>query len=136
MIPTITYRFLLTLPLIQQVSRCTSKAISTIPLNSVSFPMVPAFQRYYLLQLGFLKSHPDIVIEKKLNSPDEDKDLADAKALIPALRDFFKKHSLINPIHLWKKAIHHFKESFCVVRQHTHKLHQHKYIRSLKPLIP
>lgn len=45
----------------------------------------------------FLKGHPDIIIEKKSGSPDEDKSLADSKALIPVLKDFFKKHPLINP---------------------------------------
>ena len=34
---------------------------------------------------------------KKSDSPDEDKSIADAKALIPTLKDFFKKHPLINP---------------------------------------
>lgn len=45
----------------------------------------------------FLKAHPDIKVEKKSDSPDEDKSLADSKALIPVLMDFFKKHPLINP---------------------------------------
>lgn len=45
----------------------------------------------------FLNSHPDIVVEKKSDSPDEDKSLADSKALIPVLKDFLKKHPLINP---------------------------------------
>lgn len=45
----------------------------------------------------FLNAHPDIVIEKKSNSPDEDKSLADSKALLPVLIDFFQKHPLINP---------------------------------------
>ncbi|ANU47300.1 ISNCY family transposase [Enterocloster clostridioformis] len=45
----------------------------------------------------FLASHPDIIVEKKSDSPDEDKSLADSKALIPVLKDFFQKHSLINP---------------------------------------
>lgn len=40
----------------------------------------------------FLKAHPDIIIEKKSDSPDEDKFLADSKALIPVLKDFLKKH--------------------------------------------
>lgn len=44
----------------------------------------------------FLEAHPDIIIEKKSDSPDEDKSLADSKALIPVLKDFFKKHPLIN----------------------------------------
>ena len=46
---------------------------------------------------AFLEAHPDIVIEKKERSPDEDKTLADSKALIPVLTDFFKKHPVINP---------------------------------------
>ena len=46
---------------------------------------------------NFLKAHPDIIIEKKSGSPDEDKSLADSKALIPVLKDFFAKHPLINP---------------------------------------
>ncbi|MRM88955.1 ISNCY family transposase [Faecalicatena contorta] len=45
----------------------------------------------------FLDTHPDIVVEKKSDSPDEDKSLADSKALIPVLKDFFQKHPLINP---------------------------------------
>ena len=50
-----------------------------------------------LYNQNFLKAHPDIVIEKKSDSPDEDKSLADSKALIPVLMDFFAKHPLINP---------------------------------------
>ena len=45
----------------------------------------------------FLNAHPDIVPEKKSDSPDEDKSLADSKALIPVLKDFLQKHPLINP---------------------------------------
>ena len=45
----------------------------------------------------FLQAHPDIVVEKKSDSPDEDKSLADSKALIPVLKDFFRMHPLINP---------------------------------------
>jgi len=45
----------------------------------------------------FLNSHPEIIVEKKNDSPDEDKSLADSKALIPILKDFFHKHPLINP---------------------------------------
>lgn len=37
----------------------------------------------------FLAAHPDIIIEKKSDSPDEDKSLADSKSLIPVLTDFF-----------------------------------------------
>lgn len=38
---------------------------------------------------GFLKAHPDIIVEKKSDSPDEDKSLADSKALLPVLKIFF-----------------------------------------------
>ena len=44
-----------------------------------------------------MQIQPDIVVGKKSDSPDEDKSLADSKALIPVLKDFFKKHPLINP---------------------------------------
>ena len=45
----------------------------------------------------FLNAHPDIIVEKKLASLDEDKSLADSKALLPVLVDFFQKHPLIAP---------------------------------------
>ncbi len=45
----------------------------------------------------FLDAHPKIVVEKKSNSPDEDKSVNDARLLIPTLKDFFAKHPLINP---------------------------------------
>ena len=44
---------------------------------------------------GFMTSHPDIVVEKKSDSPDEDKCVHDSKLLIPTLKDFFSKHPLI-----------------------------------------
>ena len=44
-----------------------------------------------------MTSHPDIVVEKKSDSPDEDKYVHDSKLLIPTLKDFFSKHPLINP---------------------------------------
>ena len=45
----------------------------------------------------FMASHPDIVVEKKSDSPDEDKSVHDSKLLVPTLKDFFSKHPLINP---------------------------------------
>ena len=45
----------------------------------------------------FMESHPDIVVEKKSDSPDEDKSVHDSKLLIPTLKEFFSKHPLINP---------------------------------------
>lgn len=37
----------------------------------------------------FMKSHPDIIVEKKSDSPEEDKCVHDAKLLILTLKDFF-----------------------------------------------
>lgn len=45
----------------------------------------------------FLASHPEITVESKSDSPDEDKSVHDARLLIPTLVDFFKKHPVINP---------------------------------------
>lgn len=45
----------------------------------------------------FMDAHPDIHVEKKSASPDEDKCVHDSKLLISTLRDFFLKHPLINP---------------------------------------
>ena len=45
----------------------------------------------------FMSAHPDIVVDKKSDSPDEDKCVHDARLLIPTLKDFFAKHPLINP---------------------------------------
>lgn len=44
-----------------------------------------------------MASHPDIVVEKRSNSSDEDKCVHDSKLLIPTLKDFFVRHLLINP---------------------------------------
>ena len=46
---------------------------------------------------NYLDFHPDIAVEKKSKSPDEDKSLADSKALLPTLKDFQSKHPNINP---------------------------------------
>lgn len=45
----------------------------------------------------FPDAHPDIVVEKKSDSPDEDKSLSDSKALLPVLTNFFNKQPLIQP---------------------------------------
>ena len=45
----------------------------------------------------YLTFHPDIVVEKKAKSPDEDKSLADSKALLPTLKDFKTRHPNIKP---------------------------------------
>lgn len=45
----------------------------------------------------FLDSHPGIIAEKEDRPPDEDESLSGAKALMPALDDFSRKHPLISP---------------------------------------
>lgn len=45
----------------------------------------------------YLAAHPDIEMEKKSKAPDEDKSLADSKALLPTLNDFKVRHPLIHP---------------------------------------
>ncbi len=50
-----------------------------------------------LYNKDFLSAHPDIIVEKKSDSPDEDKSVHDSKLLIPTLKDFFAKHPLIVP---------------------------------------
>ena len=45
----------------------------------------------------FIDNHPDIELDKKSDSPDEDKSLHDTKASVPVLTDFFEKHPLIQP---------------------------------------
>jgi hypothetical protein len=46
---------------------------------------------------NYYRDHPEIPVSKKEDSPDEDKSLSDAKALLPTLRDFHGKHPLIKP---------------------------------------
>ena len=45
----------------------------------------------------FFQKHPEIILEKKSDSPDEDKSVHDARLLIPALQDMFAAHPLIKP---------------------------------------
>ena len=45
----------------------------------------------------YFAPHPEIERYKKTDAPDEDKSVGDARLLIPLLKDFFRKHPLINP---------------------------------------
>ena len=45
----------------------------------------------------FLNAHPEIIVDKKSDSPNQDKSLHDAKAVIPVLKDYFEKHPSIKP---------------------------------------
>ena len=64
------------------------------PRRHLLYPILEAL----LLQLIFSLPTTSLLIVflKKSGSPDEDKSLADSKALIPVLIDFFQKHPLIN----------------------------------------
>jgi len=46
---------------------------------------------------AFFAAHPEVILEKKSDSPEEDKSVHDARLLIPTLQDFFKAHPLLNP---------------------------------------
>lgn len=45
----------------------------------------------------FKTAHNDLTIEKKSDSPDEDKSVGDASALVPVLSDFFSLHPGVHP---------------------------------------
>ena len=45
----------------------------------------------------YFDAHPEIQLVQKTDIPDEDKSVGDSRLLIPILKDFFKKHPLINP---------------------------------------
>ncbi len=46
---------------------------------------------------SFKKRHPELAVEKKTDSPDEDKSIGDASSLIPVLSDFFSLHPDFHP---------------------------------------
>ena len=45
----------------------------------------------------YFASRPEIERYKKTDAPDEDKSVGDARFLLPLLKDFFRKHPMINP---------------------------------------
>lgn len=45
----------------------------------------------------FKSSHPELIVEKKTDSPDEDKSVGDASSLTPVLKDFFTLHPDFHP---------------------------------------
>ena len=49
------------------------------------------------LDNDFKKNHPELVVEKKSDSPDEDKSIGDSSALKPVLSDFFALHPSFKP---------------------------------------
>ncbi|SCQ00020.1 transposase [Anaerobium acetethylicum] len=51
----------------------------------------------FLDDADFKSSHPELVVEKKSDSPDEDKSVGDASSLVPVLSDFFGLHPDFHP---------------------------------------
>jgi len=49
-------------------------------------------RHFAFLDDEFKENHPELVIEKKSDSPDEDKSIGDSTALQPVLNDFFNTH--------------------------------------------
>ncbi|MHB1393075.1 MAG: transposase [Clostridia bacterium] len=45
----------------------------------------------------FKSAHPELIVEKKSDSPDEDKSIGDSSSLQPVLKDFFTLHPNIHP---------------------------------------
>lgn len=45
----------------------------------------------------FKKLHPELILERKSDSPDEDKSIGDSSSLQPVLNDFFKLHPNFHP---------------------------------------
>lgn len=91
---------ILDLPMLPQPllsSKYTLMDISVMPLSSASPQMAWYCQKHLFYNKDFLKSHPEIAVEMKSDSPDKDKSLAESKALIPTLKDFLQNHPLINP---------------------------------------
>ncbi len=53
----------------------------------------PAF-----LDDDFKQQHPELIVEKKSDSPDEDKSISDSSSLKPILFDFFVRHPDFHPL--------------------------------------
>jgi len=65
----------------------------TIITNGLGIPRSINF-----LDKSFKDKHPEIVLDKKSDSPDEDKSISNSKALKPILEDFFKLHPQFSPL--------------------------------------
>lgn len=46
----------------------------------------------------FKQQHPELIVEKKSDSPDEDKSISDSSSLKPILSDFFVRHPDFHPL--------------------------------------
>lgn len=75
---------------------------------------------------NFKASHPDLLVEKKTDSPDEDKSIGDASSLLPVLSDFFSLHPDFHPVtflgdsafdsaHIYGQLFHDFNFSKALI---------------------
>ena len=51
----------------------------------------------FIDDVSFKSAHPEMPVEKKNDSPDEDKSIGDATSLVPVLADFFALHPSFHP---------------------------------------
>lgn len=73
-------------------------AYGLMPSLAASSP--DAKQQYindHFCYVGFKQAHPEMLIDKKSDSPDEDKSIGDSSSLKPALSDFFALHPHFQP---------------------------------------
>ena len=99
--PTIHTRLLMVLCLPMPLQMLKSNSFISMDCYAYKFGIVTnglgIIRHIAFYDKNFFEAHPDIKVEKKSDSPDEDKSVHDARLLIPTLVDFFKKHPLINP---------------------------------------
>ena len=84
---------------LHQTMRLNSSTLIDISATLTSLVLLPMGLELSVdfYNKDYLASHPDIVVEKKVKSPDEDKSLADSKALLPTLKDFKTRNPNIKP---------------------------------------
>jgi glycosyltransferase involved in cell wall biosynthesis len=80
------------------------------------------------LDSAFKQKHPEMHIEKKSDSPEEDKSISDSKSLKPVLADFFNLHPDFKPLTFLGDSI------FDTCDTYTMLLNEFKFQRALIPL--
>jgi transposase len=68
----------------------------------------------------FKLNHPDIIVQKKTNSPDEDKSIGDSSALKPVLEDFFSIHPTFNPHTFLGDSAFDAIDTYCFLKDDFH----------------
>lgn len=68
----------------------------------------------------FKQDHPELVIEKKSDSPEQDKTIADSSALQPVLTDFFSLHPAFKPHTFLGDAAFDTIETYSFLKESCH----------------